>query len=571
MSLLKRLSLLLLPLIFSGCLVAPQMLASSADYAPKTAANAPIPWPPYLAMYHYSLGILHVQEENRVAAIKEFEKALTYDPLSPQIAIELASASAEQGDIPRAIAICEKVLSHHPDAVDLQLILGGLYMNTKDYGRAVAQYRKVLALDPKNVNAHLYLGSVYSEIKEYGKAVDVFESLLRVDPDHVTGNYYRGKMLAEDGRYGEAETALKKTLTIQPTFDSALIELALLYEKQGKTASAIDALKDYLFLHPERTNARIKLGGLLLREKRYDDAEREFLKILKSNRNNREVRLTMGLLYLEGGRSAQAIQIFTDLNKEYPEDHRFLYLLASAYEEKKDFEQTLQHLGAIPIASDLYGNARMRIAVILKKQGKPQEALAVAGQAVKNKKEAALYAFLSSLQEEGKDVAGAERTLKEGLRDFPKSEELLYTLGALYEKTNRFDESIRQMEVLLKVNPNHADALNFIGYSYADRGIHLDEAEAKIRKALALKPKSAYIMDSLGWLYYRQGRISEALKYLKEASSLLPGDVTITEHFGDVLLKADRTQEALDTYLRALKLEPGNKSLQKKVHDLQKK
>ena len=210
------------------------------------------------------------------------------------------------------------------------------------------------------------------------------------------------------------------------------------------------------------------------------------------------------------------------------------------------------------------------MSIILKKQGKQQEALAIASGAVKSKKDAGLYAFLSSLQEESKNTAGAEATLKEGLRIFPKNEDLLYALGALYEKTNRFEESIGQMEAVLKINPNHADALNFIGYSYADKGIHLAEAETKIRKALALKPKSAYIMDSMGWLYYRQNKIDEAIRYLKDAASLLPSDPTITEHLGDALLKSGQGKESLDAYQRALKLEPGNKSLQNKINELRK-
>jgi tetratricopeptide (TPR) repeat protein len=153
----------------------------------------------------------------------------------------------------------------------------------------------------------------------------------------------------------------------------------------------------------------------------------------------------------------------------------------------------------------------------------------------------------------------------------PQNVDLYYSLGVLYEKTNRFEESIHQMRTLLKIDPDHADALNFIGYSYADRGINLGEAEKMIQKALQLKPGNGYMIDSLGWTYFKQNRIDLAIQYLKEAASLLPNDGTVAEHLGDAYLKAGRSQEALESYQRALKLNPASGSLPKKIDDLPKK
>jgi tetratricopeptide (TPR) repeat protein len=127
------------------------------------------------------------------------------------------------------------------------------------------------------------------------------------------------------------------------------------------------------------------------------------------------------------------------------------------------------------------------------------------------------------------------------------------------------------MEQVLKIDPNHAEALNFIGYSYADRGIHLREAERMIRKALKISPGSGFIIDSLGWLYFRQNKFDLAIKYLREAAALLPEDGTVAEHLGDVYARTGRWQEALEAYDRALKLTPDNEGLKKKVQELQKK
>jgi Flp pilus assembly protein TadD len=124
------------------------------------------------------------------------------------------------------------------------------------------------------------------------------------------------------------------------------------------------------------------------------------------------------------------------------------------------------------------------------------------------------------------------------------------------------------MESVLKIDPENADALNFIGYTFADRGIRLDEAEKMIKKALTLKPGNVYMIDSLGWVYFRQNRMDLALKYLKEASAGLPTDATIAEHLGDAYTKAGRVSEAVEIYRQALKLNPANGDLQKKLNEL---
>ena len=152
----------------------------------------------------------------------------------------------------------------------------------------------------------------------------------------------------------------------------------------------------------------------------------------------------------------------------------------------------------------------------------------------------------------------------------PRNTDLHYALGTLYEKTGRYDEGIQQMKAVLKIDPDHADALNFIGYSYADRGVNLGEAEKLILKAMKLKPGNGYITDSRGWVYYRQNRYDLALKHLQEAAAILPEDGAIAEHLGDVYLKTGQRDKALAAYQRALKLNPDSAILPRKIAELLK-
>jgi tetratricopeptide (TPR) repeat protein len=226
----------------------------------------------------------------------------------------------------------------------------------------------------------------------------------------------------------------------------------------------------------------------------------------------------------------------------------------------------------IPPDSEFFANARIQAAVILKNEGNTDGAAETVREAIARKRDApGLYLFLGTLYDGKKDYAQAEKILREGLSILPESTEILYSLGVLFEKTGRFEDGIQQMRLILAINPDHADALNFIGYSYADRNLLLSEAEEMIKKALLLKPGSAHIIDSLGWVYFRQNRLDQAIHHLAEAARLQPDDATISEHLGDAYVKAGQFKEALEIYQQSLKLNPGSNTLPMKIRDLLKK
>jgi len=140
------------------------------------------------------------------------------------------------------------------------------------------------------------------------------------------------------------------------------------------------------------------------------------------------------------------------------------------------------------------------------------------------------------------------------LNSNPNSKVILYALGVLYYLNDQIQESIDTMLRLIKIDPNNADALNFVGYTYAERGENLDEAERMIKRALEITPNKGYILDSLGWVYYKKGRYDEALDLLHRAETLQPNDPAIMEHLGDVYLDNGDPSKALEYYQRGVDL-----------------
>jgi Flp pilus assembly protein TadD len=150
---------------------------------------------------------------------------------------------------------------------------------------------------------------------------------------------------------------------------------------------------------------------------------------------------------------------------------------------------------------------------------------------------------------------------QEGIRHNPKSADLHFNLGTAYDKLNRFDDVVRAMETAIQLDPHHADALNYLGYSYADRGIKIDQAISLTKQAVALKPENGYYVDSLGWAFFKSGLLTEALAELKRAAALVGDDPVIYEHLGDIYAKQQRLSDAREAWLHALELDPSNHKL----------
>jgi tetratricopeptide (TPR) repeat protein len=141
-----------------------------------------------------------------------------------------------------------------------------------------------------------------------------------------------------------------------------------------------------------------------------------------------------------------------------------------------------------------------------------------------------------------------EGAAKANPTDLPTS----FALAELYTKANRPADAERTARQLVERNPNNADAMNYLGYLLADRGEQLDEAIRLVRKALDLDPQNPSFLDSLGWAYFRQGKLEDAERYLGPAADKLPRNSTIQDHFGDVLARRGRWQDAISAWTRAL-------------------
>ncbi|MFH2054637.1 MAG: tetratricopeptide repeat protein, partial [bacterium] len=142
----------------------------------------------------------------------------------------------------------------------------------------------------------------------------------------------------------------------------------------------------------------------------------------------------------------------------------------------------------------------------------------------------------------------------------------LFNIGAIDEQTDRFDDAVNSFELLLSIDSTHAQALNYLGYMFADRNVRLQESLRLIQRALAQDSTSGAFLDSYAWILYRLGRYQESLAQIEKAIELMPvEDPIVNEHLGDIQFALGNVAEARAAWEAALQLDPGNESLREKL------
>ncbi|MEH6405200.1 MAG: tetratricopeptide repeat protein [Sneathiella sp.] len=239
-------------------------------------------------------------------------------------------------------------------------------------------------------------------------------------------------------------------------------------------------------------------------------------------------------------------------------------LLAEIAEDKKEWADALEFYSKVPATSPYNLNARIRSAWIEYKLGNTEKAVtSLEKLALDNPDNIESLVVLADLNRDLKDWEGSANAYGRAIDNIGDAKGRLWSLhyarGIAYERLNSWPKAEADLLQALKLQPNHPQVLNYLGYSWADRGENLDGAKGMLIKAVSLRPRDGYIVDSLGWLYYRLQDFKNATSQLERAVSLQPEDPTINDHLGDAYWRVQRFNEARYQWQRALWLEPEEK------------
>lgn len=454
--------------------------------------------------------------------LKDINKLILVNPGIGYLYYQRAVVNSGLSSWEAVVADCEKALEFDPQNLDAKILLGrasGVLNNHKD---SIKYLKQALKEAPKREDIYIFLAKEYLNVENYKAAERVMQDLLSRDSEAIVAYYYLGAIYGAYLRQpNKAIDIYEKLLVREPENVQVIDAISVLYLEVGQSGKALAMLLKLEKQKPGDIALKLKLAKIFYKLKKYDDAALRFEDILRQNPNSDKIAYYLGVLYQEIGKTDQAMENYYKINSD----------------------------------SGLFKDAQIRIAHTYKLKGNISESKNVLNAAIKRKPDTAeFYQYLASIYEQDGDTLSAIKVLEKAGKRFPSNEKIFFSIATLYDRLGEPDKAVSTMQKVLQVNPDNANALNFIGYSYANRGINLIEAEDMLQQAVRLRPTDGFIIDSLAWLYFKKGDLDKTKFYLDKALALQPNEPTILKHVGELNLKQGSSKKALTYFNKALKV-----------------
>ncbi|MBL6990762.1 MAG: tetratricopeptide repeat protein [Bacteriovoracaceae bacterium] len=504
--------------------------------------------------------------------------------LKQRYAVELIHV----GEMTQAMDILEKLFENKETQTEkVGLILGGIYTALNYGDKAQQTYKKILSLNSKSEEACMFLAKSYATKNQFKSANKLLGKCEKQIKNKGIFSYFRGKVALDRSKRKQAKKYFKKSLKIEPTFYQAALALGLLEEEgEGKEnfERAQKIYKDFLEKRPDNFVILTRLTQLLFIEGKFKEAIPYLEQLTSIDQEDLNLKVKLGIIYTDENRIDEAKSIFKEILKQAPNSDKVLYYLGSLYQETEDYNQAIEYFNNIQSDSPLFYDSCLQIGKMLHvyalqdfikgKNGHLQKledyVYLKAGQ--HREISVDLMVILASYYENTKNLTKAIAIMESIQSEKGYVNEHDYYVASLYEKNDQFSKAEVIIKNILAEEPNNADALNFLGYSYLDKDISLDKAYEYIAKAVKLKPDDGYIQDSLGWYYYKRGEFKRALKIIKRAWEKVKDDVVINKHLATIYADMKKYKLAKKFFVEALKhctVESDRMELNKAIEDLE--
>jgi tetratricopeptide (TPR) repeat protein len=522
-------------------------------------------------LYDFLLGEIALQRGDLPLAAKTYLDLAkrTRDPRVARRAVEVAN-QARQPEL--ALEAARTWHEIEPGSAQALQVLAATLVGAKRVDEAEPYLEKLFTAEGVNrENAFMQLNRLLSGNADKAANLRVIRRLAAKHPGLAQAHFAVAQAAAVAGEDDAAIAAVREAQAIRPEWELAALLEAQVLQKRSP-AEAAKQLREFIEKNPSSREARLNYARMLVLDKRFAEARQQFEAVAGANPANPEVIYAVGLLaYQLKDYPAAETYMKRVLGLGYRDPEGVRYLLGQMAEEQKLWPRAIEWYESIA-AGDHVLPARMRIANAIAKQGKLDEARAFLQRVAAEHPEDQVQLTVAEAQllRDANRHRDAFELLSQALDKQPEQPDLLYDLALTAEKLERFDLLETHLRSLIRIKPDHAHAYNALGYSFADRNTRLPEARKLIEKALELAPEDYFIMDSLGWVLYREGDLKGAARELRRAYGGRP-DAEIGAHLGEVLWMLGERQEAERIWQESLKSGPENETLQKTIKRLKKK
>ena len=523
------------------------------------------------ALYEIMLGEIALQRGEYALAARTYTDLArrTRDPRIAERAVQVAT----QGKlVDLAIQAARTWLEIEPGSPKVLVELATLYVSAKKVDEAQPYLEKLLATEGVSTQrAFLQLNRLLAANTDRAANLRVIRNLASRHPNVAEAHFAvaQASTLAADDK--AALASARRAAEMRPDWDAPVVLEAQVLQKRS-TAEAAKRLGQFVEKNPGSREGRLNYARALILDKRVAEARKQFETLLAADPRDTQVVYMVGVtaFQLKDYAVAEASMKRLVDSPDYRDPDGARYFLGQIAEEQKQWPRAIQWYEQIQDGEHALP-ARMRTANAMAKQGKLDDARAYLRRVSGDHpgQEAQLTVAEAQLLRDASRHQEAFDLLGGALNSQPDQPDLLYDYALTAEKLEKYDVLEQNLRKLIQVRPEHAHAYNALGYSFAERNIQLPEARKLIEKALEISPEDYFIIDSLGWVQYREGNLKAARETLQRAYNGRP-DAEIGAHLGEVLWMLGERSEANRIWQEALKTAPDNETLLKTIKRLRK-
>lgn len=539
---------------------------TAAVATPHVALSAPKPFEVGdSSVGNYLAALVAGADRDTPAAATFFREALRADPGNSELLERTFVAALSNGDMNEGLELGRRLLVQDPKNGLAHLVLGVEQLREKHYVAARRQFESGGSGRERDVTATLLTAWTYEGQGDEKKALAAVDGLK--DSNLGVFRDYHGALLADLAN--DVPEATKRFKAAYAA-DNSILRLVDAYgrftARHGDPAEAVTIYGAFASVLPDHPLIASALAEL--------QAKKPLAPLIKSPQEGAgEVLYGLGAA---GGRQGDELAALIYLRLALylaPDNNLATVTLADTYSRLKQGEEAIDVYDTVPASSPLKGNAEIQTGLVLDDLGRSDEAIKhlqaiVSGKSRNVEALTTLGNLLRSQKRYGESIEQYSKAIDATPPDAKSLWGLLYFRGIAYERNKEWPKAEDDFKRALTLQPDQPLVLNYLGYSWVDQGIHLDEGFKMLRRAVALRPEDGFVVDSLGWAHFKLGDYDEAVRELERAISLKPADPTINDHLGDIYWRTGRKLEAQFQWNHARDLNPDPDDLPKIVEKI---
>ena len=500
-------------------------------------------------------------ERDSAAAAAYYLNVLKDDPKNPDLLGRAFLSVLTGGDIDQAGKLADRLLQVDRTDRIARLVVGVRALKQKDYSTARQNFAQSVRGPVTDLTATLLAAWAIAGSGDTRASIDTMDKLSGPDWYSIFKDLHAGLILDLANNKKDAGKRYERAYKVDPTAVRMVEAYGRYLARGGNKADALKVYGDFNKVLPDHP--------LIMQEmKAVNDGDKLPLLVDSPQAGAAEALYGLGAsIGRRGGEDLALIYLQLALYLE-PSHVMALLSLADLYESLKKPDLAIKVYERVPPTSPLSRNAEIQLAGDLDQLDRPDEAKKKLEHVIADRpKDTEAILALGNVQRGRKEFAECADTYGKAIDTIAKPDKsnwvVFYFRGICYERSHQWPSAEADMKKALELFPEQPLVLNYLGYSWVDQGVHLDDGMDMIRRSVEQRPDDGYIVDSLGWAYFRTGNYDEAVKNLERAVELKPDDPTINDHLGDAYWRVGRTLEAHYQWSQAKDLGPEKEDLPK--------